>query len=153
MKCGEIVGSPPENWTDIWRRGLIEIALSNISLISPTFSFTRIDTSCSPLRIDSRASITQFGQRESVTRGQPKVGFVFCQDFSSGLSDHFGVNDGLGLYLLTSWMESKRVPAIVASPRSAYLMGFINSSGAQISEVASSQVARLVPIRNRKKSA
>src|SRR5688500_14379669 len=31
MKCGEIDGSPPENCTDIWRRGLIVIALSRIS--------------------------------------------------------------------------------------------------------------------------
>jgi hypothetical protein len=34
MKCGEMVGSPPENCTDIWRRGLIEMALSSMSLTS-----------------------------------------------------------------------------------------------------------------------
>ncbi len=45
----------------------------------------------------SRASITQFGQSESVCRGKPSVGFDFCHDFKSGLSDHFGVNDGFGL--------------------------------------------------------
>src|SRR5882672_3753241 len=204
MKCGEIVGSPPENCTDICRRGLIDIALSRISLmssmlnswtkptwlasmkqgshimlqrlvrstvstaprpylivlvpwlwsfsslcasmsrpgnifsmcvrnfasmaimsskcpwigqsltiqispsrsiicalISPTFSLIRTLTSCLPLMIDSRASITQFGQSESVVRGQPNVGLLFCHDLSSGLSDHLGVNDGLGLYLLT----------------------------------------------------
>src|SRR6185369_4078193 len=71
------------------------------ALISPTFSSRSIDTSWVPLMIDSRASITQFGHNESVVRGQPNVGFVFCHDFSSGLSDHFGVNDGFGLYLLT----------------------------------------------------
>ena len=37
-KCGEIDGSPPENCTDIWRRGLIEMALSRISLISSMLS-------------------------------------------------------------------------------------------------------------------
>jgi hypothetical protein len=51
--------------------------------------------------IASRASITQLGQRESVVRGQPRVGLLFCQDFNSGLSDHFGINEGLGLYLFT----------------------------------------------------
>src|ERR1041385_4177575 len=203
MKCGEIVGSPPENCTDICRRGLIVIALSRISLISsmlsswtkptwfasmkqgshimlqrlvrstvntaprpylivldpwlcnfsslcawisrpgnmfsicvrnlesmaimsskwpctgqsftiqispsrsiicalisPTFSRTSTETSCSPFRIDSRASITQLGHSESVVRGQPSVGLVFCHDFSNGLSDHFGVKDGFGRYLL-----------------------------------------------------
>src|ERR1041385_2059726 len=72
------------------------------ALISPTFSFTKIETSWSPLRIDSRASMTQFGQRESVTRGQPSVGLVFCQDLRRGLSDHLGVKEGFGLYLLTT---------------------------------------------------
>src|SRR5687768_9262252 len=71
------------------------------ALISPTFSLIKTLTSCLPLRIDSRASITQFGQRESVVRGHPSVGLLFCQDFSSGLSDHLGVKDGLGLYLFT----------------------------------------------------
>ena len=33
-----------------------------------------------------------FGQSESVVLGQPSVGFVFCHDFRSGLSDHAGVN-------------------------------------------------------------
>src|SRR5256714_12343784 len=95
------------------------------ALISPTFSLTKIATSCSPLKIDSRASMTQFGQRESVTRGQPSVGLVFCQDFKSGLSDHFGVNDGFGLYLLKTWIELKMAPATVARPCSAYLIAFI----------------------------
>src|SRR5205807_8806458 len=69
--------------------------------------------------------MTQLGHSESVTRGQPKVGFDFCHDFNNGLSDHLGVNDGLGLYLLTTWIESKMAPATAASPRSAYLIGFI----------------------------
>src|SRR5436190_21146673 len=71
------------------------------ALISPTFPLISTLTSCLPLIIASRASITQFGHNESVVRGQPSVGLVFCQDLRRGLSDHFGVNDGLGLYLLT----------------------------------------------------
>src|SRR5216684_2683455 len=95
------------------------------ALISPTFSVTKTDTSWSPRRIASRASITQFGQRESVVRGQPRVGLVFCQDFNSGLSDHFGVKDGFGLYLLTTWIVLKSQPAAPARPRSKCLIGFI----------------------------
>src|SRR6202043_4047430 len=59
----------------------------------------------------SRASLTQSGQSESVCRGQPRVGLVFSQDFRSGLSDHFGVNDGFGLRLLKNWMALKVIPA------------------------------------------
>src|SRR4026207_2376035 len=33
-KSGDIVGSPPENCTDIWRFGLLEIALSSSVLMS-----------------------------------------------------------------------------------------------------------------------
>src|SRR5437764_243332 len=95
-----MVGSPPENCTDIWRRGLILSALSRISLISPTFSCIKSRQSFLPWIMASRASLTQSGQSESVCRGQPRVGFVFSQDFSSGLSDHFGIKDGFGLYLL-----------------------------------------------------
>src|SRR5260370_16297159 len=58
----------------------------------------------------SRASLTQSGQSESVWRGQPSVGLGFSQDLRSGLSDHFGVNDGFGLCLLKNWMVLK-VPA------------------------------------------
>src|SRR5829696_4807150 len=71
------------------------------ALISPTFSLIRSLTSFLPLMIASRASITQLGQRESVVRGQPSVGLLFCHDFRRGLSDHFGVKEGLGLYLFT----------------------------------------------------
>src|ERR671917_182675 len=59
------------------------------ALISPTFSWTRIDGSMvGALRILLRASMTHFGHRESVVRGKPSGGFDFCQDFRSGLSDH-----------------------------------------------------------------
>src|SRR5689334_4796162 len=99
------------------------------ALISPTFSLISTETSCFPLRISSRASITQFGHKESVTLGQPRVGLVFCQDFKRGLSDHFGVNDGLGLYLLTTWMALKSPLATIVSPRSACLIAFISYQG------------------------
>src|ERR1041385_5263787 len=84
-------------WPCVGQSLIIQISLSRsmiCALISPTFSLIRTLTSCLPLRMDSRASITQFGHSESVVRGQPRVGLLFCQDFSSGLSDHFGVNDG-----------------------------------------------------------
>src|SRR6266568_2588926 len=77
-----------------------------LALISPSFSLRSDFQSCSPLRIFSRASLTHPGQRESVSRGHPSGGLVFCQDFRSGLSDHLGVNEGLGLYLLKNWMAS-----------------------------------------------
>src|SRR6266850_2977532 len=83
---------------------IIQISLSRSiiwALISPIFSLIRTATSLLPLSISSRASITHFGQSESVVRGKPRVGFVFCHDLSSGLSDHFGVKDGFGLYLFT----------------------------------------------------
>src|SRR6266446_7016019 len=114
--------SRPGNIVSIWVRNFESIAIMSskcpwigqsltiqispsrsiiCALISPTFSLIRTLTSCLPLRIDSLASITQLGQSESVVRGQPSVGLLFCQDFNKGLSDHFGVNEGLGLYLLT----------------------------------------------------
>src|ERR1700722_12787044 len=66
----------------------------------------------------SRASFTQSGQRESVVRGQPSVGFDFSQDFSSGLSDHFGVKDGFGLRLLKNCIVSNVTPAVLHSAQS-----------------------------------
>src|SRR5262245_10447064 len=95
------------------------------ALISPTFSLIRTLTSFLPVRISSRASITQLGQRESVVLGQPSVGLLFCQDFKSGLSDHFGVKEGLGLYLLTDCIALKSPPAARVKPLSAYLIGRI----------------------------
>src|SRR5207342_1636158 len=71
-----------------------------VALISPTFSWSRTLTSFLPSRISCRASRTHTGQSESVSRGQPSGGFVFSQDFSSGLSDHFGVNEGFRAILL-----------------------------------------------------
>src|SRR5580698_7638883 len=76
------------------------------ALISPTFSWTRSVQSLFPLMIRSRASRTQSGHRESVVRGQPSVGLDFSQLLSSGFSDHFGVKEGFGLYLLKNWIET-----------------------------------------------
>src|SRR6266852_7385824 len=86
------------------------------ALISPTFSLIRSRQSFFPAMIASRASFTHAGHSESVCRGKPSVGLVFSQDFSSGLSDHFGVTEGFGLRLLKYWMVSTVIPA--ALPRS-----------------------------------
>src|SRR5713101_6127102 len=91
------------------------------ALISPTFSFIRSRQSLLPWMMASRASLTQSGQSESVCRGQPSVGLVFSQDFSSGLSDHFGVNEGFGLYLLKTWMVLKVTPATLQTAASIAL--------------------------------
>src|SRR5688572_9829573 len=92
------------------------------ALISPTFSLIRTLTSFLPLMISSRASITQLGQSESVVRGQPSVGLLFCHDFSKGFSDHFGVKEGFGLYLLTDAIASWMPPAAMVRPFSARLI-------------------------------
>ena len=68
-----------------------------VALISPTFSLSRTETSRLPSRISWRASRTQVGHSESVSRGQPSCGFTFSQDFWSGLSDHAGMNPALRL--------------------------------------------------------
>src|SRR6185503_15223510 len=95
------------------------------ALISPTFSLIRAETSRVPLRISSRASITQFGQSESVCRGKPSVGFDFCHDFKSGLSDHFGVNDAFGLNWLTDLIALNAPLATYVSPFSKCFTGLI----------------------------
>src|SRR5499425_1086696 len=91
------------------------------ALISPTFSLIRSRQSFLPWMMASRASLTQSGQSESVCRGQPSVGLVFSQDFKSGLSDHFGVNDGFGLYLLKNWMVLKVALAVLQTAQSIVL--------------------------------
>src|SRR5271154_1322472 len=85
------------------------------ALISPTFSWTRSVQSFLPFMMASRASFTQSGQSESVVRGQPRVGLDFSQDFNSGLSDHFGVKEGFGFFLLKCWMVSNVTPAVLHS--------------------------------------
>src|SRR5215813_7427587 len=66
-----------------------------VALISPTRSLKRTATSFRPAMISLRVSRTHSGQRESVCRGQPSGGFVFCQDFKRGRSDQRGVNEAL----------------------------------------------------------
>src|SRR3954469_13125085 len=104
FKNFESIAIMSSKWPCVGQSLIIQISPSRsmiCALISPTFSLMSTETSLLPLKISSRASMTQFGHRESVVRGQPKVGLDFCHDFRSGLSDHFGVNDGLGLNLLT----------------------------------------------------
>src|SRR5271163_4975935 len=88
------------------------------ALISPTFSWIRSVQSFLPSMIAARASLTQSGHSESVVRGQPSVGFDFSHDFSSGLSDHFGVKEGFGLYLLKNWIVSNVTPAVLHNAQS-----------------------------------
>ncbi len=99
-----------------------------VALISPTFSFSSTLTSFLPSRIACRASRVQVGQSESVSRGQPSGGFVFSYDFSSGLSDHFGVNDGRCLILFRPLNTTQAPLAAIESPFSTYLMGACMSS-------------------------
>src|SRR5690242_3098712 len=89
------------------------------ALISPTFSWTRSVQSFFPLIMASRASFTQPGQSESVVRGHPSVGLLFSHDFSMGLSDHFGVKLGFGLYLLKNWIVLNATPALLHISQSA----------------------------------
>src|SRR6266496_3236482 len=92
-----------------------------VALISPTLSLSRTEMSCLPSSISWRASRTQFGQSESVWRGQPSTGLVFCQDFKSGLSDQRGVNEGDGLTLLTRLNRAQAALAATVKPFSKYL--------------------------------
>src|SRR5437667_11645849 len=94
-----------------------------VALISPTFSLSRMLTSFLPSRISCRASRVQTGQSESVSRGQPSGGFVFSYDLSSGLSDHFGVNDGRCLILLRLLKTIHAPFAAIDRPFSTYLIG------------------------------
>src|ERR1700678_2609722 len=94
-----------------------------VALISPTFSFMR--TSCGrwPSRICWRISGTHLGQRESVERGQPSGGFDFSYDLSRGLSDHFGVGEGLGLTRLARSKTIHVALAAATAAASTYLIG------------------------------
>src|SRR6185369_10048533 len=93
------------------------------ALISPTFSFSRIVWSIFPSTICWRISGTQRGQRESVVRGQPSGGFDFWYDLSSGLSDHFGVNEGFCLMRFAASNTVQAPRAANVNAFSAYLMG------------------------------
>ncbi len=60
------------------------------ALISPVCSLTSVVTSTLPERIRARVSLTQVGQSESVSRGQPSAGDVRSQLFCSGAGAHAG---------------------------------------------------------------
>src|ERR1041384_4705005 len=94
-----------------------------VALISPTFSFSRTLTSFLPSRIACRASRVHVGQSESVSRGQPSGGLVFSHDFNRGFSDHFGVNDGRWLILLSVLNTLQAPLAAIDSPFSTNLIG------------------------------
>src|SRR5262249_21023374 len=95
-----------------------------VAFTSPTFSLSKVFTSWSPSRMRLRASRTQVGHRESVWRGQPRVGLVFWWDFSSGLSDHLGVKVPLGLNLLKNWTVFQAAPAATVMLLSRYFVAF-----------------------------
>src|SRR5438034_10241884 len=93
------------------------------ALISPTFSLSSTSCGSLPSRICWRISGTQRGQRESVVRGHPSGGFCFSYDFSSGLSDHFGVNDGFWLIWLRESNTCHAPFAATAKAFSTYFTG------------------------------
>src|SRR2546421_4123926 len=93
------------------------------ALISPTLSFSRTSWGSLPSKICWRISGTHLGHSESVLRGQPSGGLVFSQDFSRGLSDHLGVNDGLGRILLSLEKTAHAPLAAMVTTFSAYLTG------------------------------
>src|SRR5579862_4168838 len=94
------------------------------ALISPAFSLRRISTGSSPLTILLRISGTHLGHSESVVRGQPSGGFCFSQDLSSGLFDHFGVNDGFGRIEFSALKTCHAPSAATVTAFSTYLIGF-----------------------------
>src|SRR5258705_6400534 len=96
---------------------------SMVALISPTFSLRSVSSGRVPSRMAWRASRTQVGHSESVCRGQPRGGLVFSCDFNIGLSDQFGVIDGLGLILLSCENTAQSPLAAMDRPFSAYLIG------------------------------
>src|SRR5580698_1360110 len=96
-----------------------------VARISPAFSFLRISTGSSPLMILLRISGTHLGHSESVSRGQPSFGFCFSQLFSSGLSDHLGVKDGLRLMELNLLKKNHAALAPTAMAFSTCLIGLV----------------------------
>src|SRR3954466_14477731 len=94
-----------------------------VALISPTFSLSSTSCGSLPSRICWRISGTHFGQSESVERGQPSGGFVFSYDFSSGFSDHLGVNPGFCLmrFARSNTDHAARAPRV--NTFSAYFTG------------------------------
>src|SRR5215831_17321669 len=93
------------------------------ALISPGFSLYRTSTGALPSRICWRTSGMQRGHSESVSRGQPRGGFVFSHDFKSGLSLHFGVKPGFWPIWFTFSKTVQAAPAAIVNAFSAYLIG------------------------------
>src|SRR5579863_10557072 len=98
-----------------------------LALISPSFSFFRISTGSLPSRICWRMSGMHLGQSESVSRGQPSLGFCFSQLLSSGLSDHFGVKEGFGLIEFSLSKTNHAALAARATAFSTCLIGLVKS--------------------------
>src|ERR1019366_4584241 len=93
------------------------------ALISPAFSFMRTSRGSLPSMISWRICGTHLGHSESVERGQPSGGLDFWYDFNSGLSDHLGVNDGLGLMLFNLSKTAHAPLAAMVTAFSTYLTG------------------------------
>src|ERR1017187_2067553 len=106
-----------------WTMRILPSRSMTCALISPTFSVLRTSTGTLPSRICCRISGTHFGQRESVSRGHPNGGFTFSHDFSSGLSDHFGVKEGFGLIWLILSKTNQAALAAKLTVLSTYLIG------------------------------
>src|SRR5580765_4120999 len=95
------------------------------ALISPNLSFFRILTGSFPSRICWRMSVMHLGHSESVSRGHPSFGFCFSQLLSSGLSDHFGVNEGFGLIEFSLSKTNQAALAATATAFSTCLIGLV----------------------------
>src|SRR5215212_2117685 len=73
MKCGEIEGSPPENCTDIWRRGLIEMALSRMSFTSSNESSWTKPTWLASMKHGSHIMLQRFVRSIVSTEPRPNL--------------------------------------------------------------------------------
>src|SRR5215216_5986853 len=73
MKCGEIDGSPPENCTDICRRGLIEMALSRMSFTSSNESSWTKPTWLASMKHGSHIMLQRFVRSMVSTDPRPNL--------------------------------------------------------------------------------
>src|SRR5579862_2446580 len=122
-----------------------------VAFTLPTFSLFSTSTGSLPSRISWRISATHRGHSESVERGQPSGGFDFSYDFSSGLSDHLGVGDGLGLIRLKRSKKNHAPLAVMVTAFSTYLIGLcISSRSPQIWDMRRSSAVSLCFPMNRK---
>src|SRR5204863_310167 len=80
MKCGEIEGSPPENCTDICRRGLIEIALLSMSLTSSKESSWTKPTWFASMKQGSHIMLQRFVR--STVRTEPRPNLIELEPWS-----------------------------------------------------------------------